>query len=114
MVAIESSQSRSERTRESRTGPGTIRSYALPPLNPYAAEYVSHRIERGQMTLEVDYNLKEGEFEADTHVVLRNVRVGEKTGHEFSRRLGTPLESAVAHWLRARRAAGSAIRFPGC
>ncbi len=75
---------------------GTIRSYALPPLNPYAAEYVSHRIERGQMTLEVDYNLKEGEFEADTHVVLRNVRVGEKTGDEFSRRIGIPLELAVA------------------
>ena len=75
---------------------GTIQSYALPPLNPYAAEYVSHRIERGQITMEVEYDLKEGEFEADADIVLRDVRVGKKTGDEFNRRIGIPLELAVA------------------
>jgi uncharacterized protein involved in outer membrane biogenesis len=75
---------------------GTVESYALPPLNPYATEYVSHRIERGQVTMKVDYDLKEGEFEANANLVLRNVRVGERTGDEFSRRIGIPLELAVA------------------
>src|SRR5688572_21210963 len=75
---------------------GTIESYALPPLNPYATEYISHRIERGQVTMEVAYDLKEGDFQADANIALRKVRVGERTGDEFSRRIGIPLELAVA------------------
>ena len=75
---------------------GTVQSYALPPLNPYATEYVNHRIDRGQVTMEVKYDLKAGEFQAAANVVLRNVSVGEKTGDEFNRRIGIPLELAVA------------------
>ena len=75
---------------------GTIRSYALPPLNPYATQYVSHRIQRGQITMDVRYTLEEGQVEAAADVVLRQVRVGERTGDEFVRRIGIPLELAVA------------------
>ncbi|HET9788569.1 MAG TPA: DUF748 domain-containing protein, partial [Pyrinomonadaceae bacterium] len=74
----------------------TIRSYALPPLNPYATEYVSHRIQRGQITLDVKYTMDEGKVKAVADVVLRQVRVGERTGDEFARRIGIPLEFAVA------------------
>jgi hypothetical protein len=75
---------------------GTIRSYALPPLNPYATEYVSHRIQRGQITMDVKYTMEEGKVKAVADVVLRQVRVGERTGDEFVRRIGIPLELAVA------------------
>jgi uncharacterized protein involved in outer membrane biogenesis len=75
---------------------GTIRSYALPPLNPYATEYVSHRIERGQITMDVNYTMKQGQVKAVADVVLRQVRVGERTGDDFITRIGIPLELAVA------------------
>jgi hypothetical protein len=75
---------------------GTVRSYALPPLNPYATEYVSHRIQRGQITMDVKYTMTEGRVKAVADVVLRQVRVGERTGDEFIRRVGIPLDLAVA------------------
>jgi hypothetical protein len=75
---------------------GTVQDYALPPLNPYAMQYISHRIESGQVSTEVTYNFKGGEFEADAKLVLRDVGVGEKTGDEFNQRIGIPLELAVA------------------
>ncbi|HEX7226840.1 MAG TPA: DUF748 domain-containing protein, partial [Candidatus Binatia bacterium] len=75
---------------------GTIRSYALPPLNPYATEYVSHRIRQGQITMDVKYTMTEGKVKAVADVVLRQVRVGERTGDEFASRIGIPLELAVA------------------
>jgi hypothetical protein len=75
---------------------GTVRSYALPPLNPYATEYVSHRIRRGQVTMDVKYTMAEGKIKAVADVALRNVRVGEQTGDEFVNRIGIPLELAVA------------------
>jgi Domain of Unknown Function (DUF748) len=74
----------------------TIRSYDLPPLNPYATEYVSHRIRQGQITTEVNYMLKGNEIEATAEIVLRNVRVGEKTSDDFANRIGIPLELAIA------------------
>lgn len=75
---------------------GTVRSYGLPPLNPYATEYVSHRIQGGQITMDVKYTMTEGRVKAAADVVLRQVRVGERTGDEFIRRVGIPLELAVA------------------
>lgn len=75
---------------------GTVQSYALPPLNPYATEYVSHRIRQGQITTDVNYTLKGDEIQATAEIVLRDVRVGEKTGDEFSSRIGIPLELAIA------------------
>lgn len=73
-----------------------VRSYALPPLNPYATEYISHRIRQGQITTEIDYTLKGDELQATAEVVLRDLRVGERTGDEFAQQIGIPLELAVA------------------
>ena len=75
---------------------GTIRSYALPPLNPYATEYISHRIQQGQITTEIEYTLKGDELQATSEIVLQNLRIGERTGDEFAQRIGIPLELAVA------------------
>ncbi|HWO43061.1 MAG TPA: DUF748 domain-containing protein [Candidatus Eisenbacteria bacterium] len=75
---------------------GTIRSYAVPPLNPYATRFLSHRIRQGQITTEVSYTLKGDEIQATADVVLRDLQVGEKTGDEFEERIGIPLQLAVA------------------
>jgi hypothetical protein len=75
---------------------GTIKSYALPPLNPYATEYLSHRIRQGQVTTEIDYTLTGNELQANAGLVLRNLRLGEKTGDQFAQRIGIPLELAIA------------------
>ena len=73
-----------------------VTSYALPPLNPYATQYLSHRIRQGQMTTEIDYTLKGDELQANAGLVLRNLRLGEKTGDDFAQRIGIPLELAIA------------------
>jgi hypothetical protein len=75
---------------------GTIGSHALPPLNPYATEYVSHRIREGQITMDVNYALKGNEIQASAQILLRDVRVGEQTGDEFRSRVGMPLPLAIA------------------
>jgi hypothetical protein len=85
----------------------TVQSYALPPLNPYATEYISHRIRQGEVTTEVDYTLKGDKLEATADIVLRDLRVGEKTGDAFAERVGIPLELALA----LLRDVGGAIRL---
>jgi hypothetical protein len=75
---------------------GTVRGYALPPLNPYATRYINHRIRQGQITTDVNYTLNGDELEASADIVLRDVRVGEKTGDEFANRIGISLELAIA------------------
>ncbi|MGH7931426.1 MAG: DUF748 domain-containing protein, partial [Candidatus Binatia bacterium] len=75
---------------------GTVRSYALPPLNPYATEYINHRIRQGEITTDVNYTLKGDEIQATAELVLRDVRIGEKTGDECASRIGIPLELAIA------------------
>jgi uncharacterized protein involved in outer membrane biogenesis len=73
-----------------------VRGYALPPLNPYATEYISHRIRQGQVTTNIDYTLKGDGLQATAEIVLRDLRVGEKTGDQFAQQIGIPLELAVA------------------
>ena len=46
--------------------------------------------------MEVKYTMAEGKMKAVADVILRNVRVGEKTGDEFVKRIGIPLGMAVA------------------
>lgn len=75
---------------------GAVRSYDLPPLNPYATEYVSQRVRQGEITTEITYTMDGNDMRAKAEVVLRDVRLGEKTGNEFEERVGIPLELALA------------------
>jgi uncharacterized protein involved in outer membrane biogenesis/outer membrane protein OmpA-like peptidoglycan-associated protein len=75
---------------------GVVRSYELPPLNPYATEYVNYRVRRGEITTEFNYSMSGGKVDGQAEVALRHVRLGERTGDEFIKRVGIPLDLALA------------------
>jgi len=51
----------------------------LPPLSPYAVRYAGHGIERGKLSMEVNYVVKpDGQLTASNKLVLNQLRFGEE------------------------------------
>ncbi|MDR3453837.1 MAG: DUF748 domain-containing protein [Rhodoferax sp.] len=58
---------------------GKVRDLELPPLSPYAIKYAGHGIERGKMSLDVNYVvLPNGQLTAKNNLVLNQLSFGEE------------------------------------
>ncbi len=58
---------------------GKVRDLELPPFSPYAVKYAGHPIERGRLSMDVNYRIKpDGQLTADNNLVLTQLRFGEK------------------------------------
>ncbi|SFC10768.1 protein of unknown function [Polaromonas sp. OV174] len=58
---------------------GKVRDLELPPLSPYAAKYSGYGIERGKLSLDVNYVvLPNGQLTASNKLVLNQLSFGEK------------------------------------
>ncbi len=57
---------------------GRMRDLDLPPLSPYSVKYAGHGIERGKLTMDVNYKvLPSGELTASNRLVLRQLAFGD-------------------------------------
>lgn len=57
---------------------GRMRDLDLPALSPYSVKYAGHGIERGKLTMDVNYRvLPSGELTASNRLVLRQLAFGE-------------------------------------
>ena len=57
---------------------GKVRDLELPPLTPYAVKYAGHGIERGKLSLDVNYKvLPNGQLTASNRLVLNQLTFGE-------------------------------------
>ena len=58
---------------------GKMRDLDLPPLSPYSVRYAGHNIERGKMSLEVNYKIApDGRLTATNNMVLNQLKFGEE------------------------------------
>jgi hypothetical protein len=70
------------------------RSIDLSPLSSYSGRYVGYRIEKGKLSAEVDYKIRQGQLEATNHIFLDQLTFGEKV--ESRDALSIPVTLAVA------------------
>ena len=57
---------------------GKVTDLELPPLSPYAVKYVGHGIERGKLSMDVNYKvLPNGQLTASNRLVLHQLTFGE-------------------------------------
>ena len=57
---------------------GKVRDLELPPLSPYAVKYAGHGIERGKLSMDVNYKVQpNGQLTASNRLVLNQLTFGE-------------------------------------
>lgn len=58
---------------------GRVRDLELPPLSPYAIKYAGYGIQRGKLSVDVNYTVKpDGELTASNNIVLNQLAFGDK------------------------------------
>ncbi|MDO9273594.1 MAG: DUF748 domain-containing protein [Rugosibacter sp.] len=72
----------------------TARGIDLSPLSSYSGRYVGYKIEKGKLSVEVDYKIKQGQLQATNHIFLDQLTFGEKV--ESKDALSIPVNLAVA------------------
>ncbi|MBP8018858.1 MAG: DUF748 domain-containing protein, partial [Hylemonella sp.] len=73
---------------------GMVRELELPPLSAYSVKYAGHAIERGKLSLDVNYRvLPTGELTANNKLVLNSLKFGEKVE---GAKASLPVKLAVA------------------
>ncbi|GAB2181548.1 hypothetical protein DLREEDagrD3_17710 [Denitratisoma sp. agr-D3] len=73
----------------------SARGVDLPPLTAYSARYVGYGIEKGKLSMDVNYRVNKGELTADNHVFLDQLTFTENKVTEKSA-LSVPVHLAVA------------------
>lgn len=73
---------------------GTVKDVELPPLSAYAKKFVGYEIERGKLSLNVDYKIDNRRLEANNNIILTHLRLGGKVESEDA--VDAPFPAAVA------------------
>ncbi len=66
----------------------------LPTFSPYSGKYVGYIIEKGKLSVDIHYHIKEGELKAENNIFLDQFTLGEKI--ESPDALDIPLTLAIA------------------
>ena len=66
----------------------------LPTFSPYSGKYVGYVIEKGKLSVDIHYHIKEGELKAENNIFLDQFTLGEKI--ESPDALDIPLTLAIA------------------
>ncbi len=74
---------------------GQVRELELPPLTPYSSKYAGYGIERGKLSVDVNYRIEpNGQLQASNQIVLNQLRFGDRI--EGSDAPNLPVKLAVA------------------
>jgi hypothetical protein len=73
---------------------GSVHDMELAGLSPYSGKYVGYRIERGKLSFEADYHLKDRQLQAGNHLVLDQLTFGDKVDSKSATSL--PVQLAIA------------------
>lgn len=66
----------------------------LPPLSPYSVRYIGYPIERGKLSMEVQYHIEQGELSADNRLILNQLTFGDRV--ESPEAIELPIHLAVS------------------
>lgn len=74
---------------------GVVRELELPPLSPYTVKYAGYGIERGKLSMDVNYRIDpDGTLNATNQVILNQLRFGDRSPDSDAPNL--PVKLAVA------------------
>lgn len=71
-----------------------FKSVELTTVNPYSGTYAGHYIDRGQLTLALNYHLERNQLKGSNHVVIDQLQLGKASDSELATSL--PIELAIA------------------
>ncbi|MDI3325106.1 DUF748 domain-containing protein [Pontibacterium granulatum] len=70
----------------------------LPPLSPYAERYTGYYLNSGQLSLDAEGTLSEGQLKGENKIRINRLTVDQRDGDkvaEFSQKITMPLETAI-------------------
>nr|MCU0231399.1 DUF748 domain-containing protein [Acidobacteriota bacterium] len=73
----------------------TAREIELPPFSPYMIKYGGYGIAKGKLSADVRYQVQEGKLEAQNHVVIDQLTLGEKVDSPTATKLPVRLGIAL-------------------
>lgn len=71
-----------------------LKNIKLPRLTPYAVKFIGYPIENGNLSLNLDYQIREGRLEGVNEITVNDLILGEKV--ESSEAINAPIKLAVA------------------
>ncbi|SEG12656.1 DUF748 domain-containing protein [Nitrosomonas ureae] len=77
-----------------------VKDIDLPPFSPYSGKFIGYAIEKGKLSADVNYQIKNGALSADNKIFLDQFTLGEKIDRENA--VSLPLDLAIT-LLKNRR-----------
>lgn len=71
-----------------------FKSVELTTVNPYSGTYAGHYIDKGQLTLALNYQLENNQLKGSNHVIIDQLQLGQASDSDLATSL--PLELAIA------------------
>lgn len=71
-----------------------FKSVELTTVNPYSGTYAGHYIDKGQLTLALNYQLENNQLKGSNHVIIDQLQLGKASDSDIATSL--PLELAIA------------------
>jgi hypothetical protein len=71
-----------------------FRNIELSAMTPYSGKFMGYRIERGKLSLGLEYDIKQAKLKADNRILLEKLSLGEKV--ESPDAVGLPIKLAIA------------------
>ncbi|MUL15690.1 DUF748 domain-containing protein [Aliivibrio fischeri] len=71
-----------------------FKSVELTTVNPYSGTYAGHYIDKGQLTLALNYQLENNQLKGENHVIIDQLKLGKASDSDLATSL--PLELAIA------------------
>lgn len=71
-----------------------FKSVELTTVNPYSGTYAGHYIDKGQLTLALNYKLENNQLKGENHVIIDQLQLGKASDSDIATSL--PLELAIA------------------
>ena len=71
-----------------------FKSVELTTVNPYSGTYAGHYIDKGQLTLALNYKLENNQLKGSNHVIIDQLQLGKASDSDIATSL--PLELAIA------------------
>lgn len=71
-----------------------FKSVELTTVNPYSGTYAGHYIDKGQLTLALNYHLENNQLKGSNHVIIDQLQLGQASDSDTATSL--PLELAIA------------------
>ncbi|ADJ28082.1 DUF748 domain-containing protein [Nitrosococcus watsonii] len=70
-----------------------VRNIALPEFTPYAVEFLGYPIEKGKLSLDLSYQIKEDQIQGKNGILLKNLDLGKKV--ESPKTIDAPIKLAI-------------------